>query len=73
MTPYVMNKGKLNTKFIAYIVINKKINLDTTIFTSLIGRAANLLLSSLLKNNLIAVNTQNTVSKVDTINRNKEK
>ena len=68
-----MNKGKLNTKFIAYIVINKKISLDTTIFTSLIGKAANLLLSSLLKNNLIAVNTQNTVSKVETINKNKEK
>ena len=68
-----MNKGKLNTKFIAYIVINKKISLETTIFVSLIGKAASLLLSSLLKNNLIAVNTQNTVSKVETINKNKEK
>ena len=68
-----MNKGKLNTKFIAYIVINRKISLDTTIFVSLIGKAANLLLSSLLKNNLIAVKMQNTVKSVETINKNKEK
>ena len=73
MTPYVINKGRLNVRFIAYIVINKKINFDKTILVSLIGNAANLLLSSELKNNFIAVNVQNTVNKVEIINKNKEK
>ena len=63
----------MNVKFIAYMVMNKKMSLDKTILVSLTGKALNFTLSTELKNNFIAVNVQNTVNKVEMIKRNKVK
>ena len=68
-----MNNGKLNTKFMKYIVINKKNNFAITIFTLLIGNDCNLVLSASLKNSFLAVKTAKTVNKVEIINKNNEK
>ena len=53
--------------------MNKKTSFDKTIFELDTGNAESLVLSSELKNNLFAVNKQNTVRSVETMNKKTEK